>query len=112
MAAEVSSGVVLVEQGEQIVQEALRGPVFRHGPHGVVASHQQEVGRGLGQPLLQPEQLAIELHPIQRAAGHLTQEVVALATQLDRVQHDDGQRHACDAETQLVIVIWKFPAGE
>lgn len=111
VAAEVSGGLVLVEQGVQIVQEALGGPVFRHGPHGVVAGHQQEVGRGLGQPLLQPDQLALGLHRIERPAGHLAQEVVALAAQRDCVQHDDGQRHVGDSETQLVIEIWKLPGG-
>lgn len=114
MAAEVSSGLVFNEQRMKPLQKALRGPVLGHGPHRVVARHQQEVCRGPGQSLLQPGQLTVGIHRTQGASGLLIHVVVRVAAQHYGVEHDDGQGLPCvgDVEVQLVIVRWEFPKKE
>lgn len=111
MAAQVGCGLVLDEQRVELLQQTGRGPVLRHRPHGVVARHQQKVGLGASQPLLQPGQLPLGIGRVLRSSGLLIGEVVGVATQHDRVQHDDGQRLARvgNMEVQLVVVSWKLP---
>lgn len=111
MTAEVSSGLVFNEQRMKPLQKALCGPMFRHGPHGVVACHQQEVCLGPSQSLLQPGQLTVGIHRTQGASGLLIHEVVRVAAQHYGVEHDDGQRlpRVGDAEVQLVIIRRKSP---
>lgn len=71
VAAQVSCGVVLDEQRVELLQQTGRGPVLRHRPHGVVARHQQEVGLGASQSLLQPGQLPLGIGRVQRSPGLL-----------------------------------------
>lgn len=111
MAAEVSGGVVFDEQGLDPLQQTRRGPVLGHRPHGVMAGHQQEVGPGLSQSLLQPRHLAVGVHHAQRASGRLVQEVVRVTAQQHGVEHDDGQSlpGVGDVEVQLIIVGGEVP---
>lgn len=111
MTAEVSSGFVFNEQRLKPLQEALCGPMFRHGPHRVVACHQQEVCLGPSQSLLQPGQLTIGIHRTQGASGLLIHKVVRVAAQHYGVEHDDGQGlpRVGDVEVQLVIIRGEFP---
>lgn len=114
MAAEISCGFVFGEQGTEPLQEAIRGAVFRHRPHGIVSRHQQEVRPGLIESLLQPGQLAVGVHRPQGTPGLLVQEVVRVATQHDGVEHDDGQGLARvgNVEVQLVVVGWELPVDQ
>lgn len=43
VAGDVGGGSVAVEEGPQALNEAVRGPVLRDGPHRVVAHHEQVV---------------------------------------------------------------------
>lgn len=113
MAAQVSRGIVLDEQGAELLQQTGGGPVRGHRPHGVVARHQQEVGLGASQPLLQPGQLPVGVASVQRPSGLLLREVDGVAAQHVRVQHDDGQRlpRVGNTEVQLVVVIREPPTN-
>lgn len=114
MTAEVSSGLVFIKQGMKPLQKALCGAVFGHGPHRVVAGHQQEVCRGPSQSLLQPGQLTVCIHRTQGASGLLIHVVIRVATKHYGVEHDDGQRlpSVGDVEVQLVIVRGELPRNE
>ncbi|TNN40374.1 hypothetical protein EYF80_049463 [Liparis tanakae] len=106
--AEVRGGVVLNEKGAEPAQEAVRGPVLGHRPHGVVAGHQQEVRLGPGQSLLQPRQLAVGVQRAQRPSGLLVHEVVAVAAQQDGVEHDDEDvriTNATDMEARRIHAV-------
>lgn len=106
MTAEVSGGLVFNEQRVKPLQEALGGPVFGHGPDGVVACHQQEVCLGPSQSLLQPNQLTVGIHRAQRPPGLLIHKVVRVAAEHYGVEHDDCQHlpRVGDPEVQLIIV--------
>lgn len=114
MTAEVSSGLVFNEQRMKPVQKTLCGPVFGHGPHRVVAGHQQEVCFGPSQSLLQPHQLTVGIHSTQGTSGLLIHEVVRVAAQHYGVEHDDrqGLPRVRDVEVQLVIVGGECPKKE
>lgn len=114
MAAEVSSSLVFNEQRMKPLQKALRGPMFGHRPHGVVACHQQEVRLGPSQSPLQPGQLTVGFHQMQGASGLLVQVVVRVTAEHYRVKHDDGQRlpSVGDAEVQLVVIRGKVPRNQ
>lgn len=113
VAAQVRCGLVLDQQRVEPLQQAGRGPVLRHRPYRVVSRHQQEVGLGASQSLLQPGQLAVGVGRMQRSLGLLVREVVGVAAQHDGVQHDDGQRlpRVGNTEVQLVVVSRKFPTN-
>lgn len=114
MAAQVSCGIVLDEQRAELLQQAGRGPVLGHRPHRVMARHQQVVGLGASQPLLQPGQLPVGIERVQRSSGPLVREVVGVSTQHDGVQHDDGQRlpRVGNTEVELIVVSWEFPTND
>lgn len=113
MAAQVRRGLVLFQQGAEPVQQTGCGSVTGDRPHGVVARHQQEVRLGESQPLPQPAQLLVGLQGIQRRSGLLIREVVGVPTQLDGVQHEDGQRlpRVGNPEVQLVVESRKPPTN-
>lgn len=113
VAAEVRRDVVFVEQRVEALEQTLRGAVLGHGPHRVVARHQQEVRFGPSQSLLQPDQLTVGLGLDQRASGLLVHKVVGVAAEHHRVEHDDGQGlpRVGDAVVQLVVVGGESPDG-
>lgn len=111
MAAEVGSGVVFKEQRPELLKQALCGSVFGHGPHRVVACHQEEVCLGQSQSLLQPGQLPVCVHHTQRASGFLIGKVQGVAAKHHGVEHDYGQSlpSVGNMEVQLIVIRWKFP---
>lgn len=110
MTTEVGRSLVLDQQGAQPLQQAVSGAVLRDGPHRVVAGHKEKVSLGAGHALLQPQQLAVGMDTVG-ATGLLTQEVISLPTEQDRVHHEDSHSAVClgDSEVQLIVVVWILP---
>lgn len=76
-----------------------------------MASHQEIVSLRLCQAFLKPQQLSIGLNTTSGSSGLLVKEVIRIATQQHRVQHENGQSavRSRNAEVHLIIVVGEVP---
>lgn len=79
-----------------------------------MASYQEIVSFGFCQAFLKPQQLSVGLNTTSGSSGLLVKEVVRVATQQHRVQHDDSQSavRSRNAEVHLIIVVGEVPVRQ
>lgn len=76
MATQIGSDFVSGQQWQQMMDQAVGGPVLGNGPHGVVAGHQHVVFLGRRQLLLEPGQLCASHIQVTGPLRLLAEEVV------------------------------------
>ena len=100
------------QQRQQLLDQAVGGPVLGDRPHRVVAGHQHIVLLGRCQLLLEPGQLRAGHCQVAGPLGLLAGKVVRVAAQGHGVQHEDGHGHVGpgDLEAQAVVRAGELPA--
>ena len=112
VATQVGGDLVRSQQWQQLLDQAVGGPVLGDRPHRVVAGHQHVVLLGRCQLLLEPGQLRAGHRQVAGPLGLLAGKVVRVAAQGHGVQHEDGHGHVGpgDLEAQAVVRAGELPA--